>query len=82
MHELGIAMSIAEAAEEEALRHRGARVCTVHLRLGTLSGVVKEALLFSWDASCEGTSLAGAQLVVEEVTGRDLEVSALELEDE
>jgi hydrogenase nickel incorporation protein HypA/HybF len=81
MHELGIAMSIADAAEEEALRHAGARVCAVHLRLGGLSGVVREALLFSWNASCEGTSLAGVPLVIEEVPGKDLEVAALELED-
>ncbi len=82
MHELSIAMSIADAAAEEALRHVGSRVCAVHLRLGDLSGVVKDALLFSWEASCEGTPLAGARLVIEEVTGTDLEVSALEIEDE
>jgi hydrogenase nickel incorporation protein HypA/HybF len=81
MHELGIAMSIAEAAGEEAARYAGSRVCAVHLRLGGLSGVVKEALLFSWDASCEGTPLAGAQLVIQEVPGNDLEVAALELEE-
>jgi hydrogenase nickel incorporation protein HypA/HybF len=81
MHELSIAMSIADAAEEEASKHAGSRVCAVHLRLGKLSGVVKDALLFSWDASCDGTSLTGVRLVVEEVSGADLEVSALEIED-
>ena len=67
MHEMSIAMSIAEAASEEALKQGGAKVCAVYLRLGELSGVMKEALLFSWDASCEGTDLAGAQLVIEDV---------------
>jgi len=81
MHELSIAMSIADAAEEEAAKHAGSRVCAVHLRLGKLSGVVKDALLFSWDASCDGTSLTGARLVVEEVGGADLELSGLEIED-
>ena len=44
MHELSIAMSIVEMAQEEALQ-RGVQVNAVHLRLGALSGVVKEALL-------------------------------------
>lgn len=81
MHELSIAMSIADSAAEEVRKYEGSRVCAVHLRLGDLSGVVKEALLFSWEASCEGTPLAGARLVIEEVNGRDLEVAALEIED-
>ena len=53
-------------AEEEA-RERGVQVQAVHLRLGKLSGVVKEALLFSYDLACEGTRLEGSRLVVEEV---------------
>lgn len=81
MHELSIAMSIADAAAEEALRYAGTRVAAVHLRLGELSGVVKDALLFSWDASCEGTPIAGARLLIEETKGRDLQVSGLEIED-
>lgn len=66
MHELSIALSIVEMAEEEA-RRRSAQVNAVHLKLGTLSGVVKEALLFSYDLACEGTALEGSRLVIEEV---------------
>ena len=44
MHELSIALSIVDLAQEEAER-QGGRVCAVHLRLGALAGVVKEALL-------------------------------------
>ena len=66
MHELSIAMSIVEMAEKEA-RNRGVQVYAVHLRLGALSGVVKEALLFSYDLACEGTALEGSQLVIDEV---------------
>lgn len=42
-------------------------MCAVHLRLGPLSGVVKEALLFSYDLACEGTSLEGSKLVIEDI---------------
>jgi hydrogenase nickel incorporation protein HypA/HybF len=66
MHELSIALSIVAMAEEEA-RQRGVQVNAIHLKLGTLSGVVKEALLFSYDLACEGTVLEGSHLLIEEV---------------
>jgi hydrogenase nickel incorporation protein HypA/HybF len=53
-------------AEEEA-RARGVQVAAVHLKLGALAGVVKEALLFSYDLACEGTALEGSQLLIEDV---------------
>jgi len=67
MHELSIAMSIVEIAEEEAERHGRAQVLAVHLRLGHLSGVAKEALLFSYGVACEGTSLEGSRLIIDEI---------------
>jgi hydrogenase nickel incorporation protein HypA/HybF len=67
VHELSIALSIVEGAEEEVLRQGGGRVSVVYLKLGPLSGVVKEALLFSYQLACEGTSLEGSQLVIEDV---------------
>ena len=116
MHELSIALSIVEGVEEELAQRPGARLSAVHLRLGPLSGVVKGALLFSYDVACEGTGLAGSRLIIEEVPirlycatcgkecpavslqslccsdcgtpsaevtrGAELEVCALELEDE
>jgi hydrogenase nickel incorporation protein HypA/HybF len=66
MHELSIAMGIVDAALEEAQR-RGVQVSAVHLRLGALSGVVKDALLFSYEVACQDTPLEGSQLIVEDV---------------
>lgn len=66
MHELSIAMGIVEAATDEAQR-RGVQVSAVHLRLGALSGVVKDALLFSYEVACQDTALAGSRLIVEDV---------------
>jgi hydrogenase nickel incorporation protein HypA/HybF len=66
MHELSIAMSIVEMGQEEAER-RAAQVSAVHLKLGALSGVVKEALLSSYEMACEDTPLKGSHLVIEEV---------------
>jgi hydrogenase nickel incorporation protein HypA/HybF len=67
MHELSIAMSMIDMASQEAASRGGARVCALHLKLGLLSGVVKEALLFSYDVACQGTPLEGSRLVIEEV---------------
>src|SRR6266496_955174 len=66
MHELSIAMGIVEAATEEAQR-RGVKVSAVHLRLGALSGVVKDALLFSYEVACQDTPLQESQLIVEDI---------------
>jgi hydrogenase nickel incorporation protein HypA/HybF len=67
MHELSIAMSIVEMAQEESQQRVGMQITAVHLKLGALSGVVKEALLCSYDMACEGTALSGSRLIVEEV---------------
>jgi hydrogenase nickel incorporation protein HypA/HybF len=68
VHELSVALSLVEVAGSH-LRGalRGRRVDAVHLRLGPLAGVAKDALLFSFDAASRGTVLEGARLVIEEV---------------
>jgi hydrogenase nickel incorporation protein HypA/HybF len=67
MHELSIAMSIVDMAQQEAERRGGVQVHAVHLRLGLLSGVVKEALLSSYEMACHATPLEGSQLLIEEI---------------
>lgn len=67
MHELSIAHSLVEIADAAARDAGATQVTTAYLRLGVLSGVVKEALLFSFDIAAQGTRLAGATLAIEEV---------------
>jgi hydrogenase nickel incorporation protein HypA/HybF len=66
VHELSIALNILDVAGEHALRS-GDRVAVIHLRLGPLSGVVKEALLSAYELAREGSALAAAELVIEDV---------------
>jgi hydrogenase nickel incorporation protein HypA/HybF len=66
VHELSIAMSILDMAEEEAGR-RSAEIEVIHIKLGALSGVAKEALLSAYDLARTETTLETAQLVIEEV---------------
>jgi hydrogenase nickel incorporation protein HypA/HybF len=67
MHELSIAMSIVELAEEELAGRKGATVQSVHLKLGHLSGVSKEALESCYAMACFESPLAGSRLIIEEV---------------
>lgn len=66
MHELSIALSIVEMAQEEAHRQGATEVKAVHLKLGLLSGVMQDALRFSYGISCDGTMLEGSELVIKE----------------
>jgi hydrogenase nickel incorporation protein HypA/HybF len=66
MHELSIAMSLVDLAAEEAERRGAQRVNAVHLRLGPLSGVVGDALRFSFEIAANGTAIDGARLIIVE----------------
>ncbi len=78
MHELSIALSLVDAACEVAARLGQVRVEALHVRLGALSGVVKEALQFSFDMAVKDTPLEGARLEIEDVrvTGRCAQCAA------
>jgi hydrogenase nickel incorporation protein HypA/HybF len=67
MHELSIAMGILELTEEESEKIGGVHVDAIHVRLGPLSGVVKEALLSAWQLACEQTEFESSRLVIEDV---------------
>jgi hydrogenase nickel incorporation protein HypA/HybF len=67
VHELSIALSLLESVGEAAAREDARRVTAVHVRLGAMSGVVRDALCFSWDLASAHTVAAGSELRVEEV---------------
>src|SRR5437867_13419600 len=79
MHELSIALNIVEIAEEELARHGGERVRAVHLQVGPLAGVAKEALLFSFGLASEGAPVVGSRLIIEDTQGRVLDIVRLEI---
>jgi hydrogenase nickel incorporation protein HypA/HybF len=66
MHELSVALSLVEAACEKVDTLGAVRVEAVCVRLGPLSGVVKEALAFCFDAATRGTRIEGARLDIED----------------
>jgi hydrogenase nickel incorporation protein HypA/HybF len=66
MHELSIALSILDIATQEAKRRGCLRISAIHVQLGPLAGVVKEALLSAFDLAREVSSAADARLVIDE----------------
>ncbi|HXP56506.1 MAG TPA: hydrogenase maturation nickel metallochaperone HypA [Streptosporangiaceae bacterium] len=63
MHELAIAEGLVDGVTE---RLPGRRIASVRVEIGTLSGVVPDALRFCFGMATEGTPLAGADLEISE----------------
>jgi hydrogenase nickel incorporation protein HypA/HybF len=71
MHEMSIALAVIGQVEDAAARSGAAHaVESVALRVGELAGVVPDSLRFCFELACEGTVLAGAALLTEQVPGR------------
>jgi hydrogenase nickel incorporation protein HypA/HybF len=66
MHELAITESVVSTVREHV---GGAQVTRVRLEIGKLSGIVPDALRFSFDVCVAGTTLEGALLEIVEVPG-------------
>jgi hydrogenase nickel incorporation protein HypA/HybF len=67
VHELSIAQSLIELACEAARDEGALQVVKLSVRIGSLSGVVKESLIFYVNLAAEDTACAGAVLAIEEV---------------
>jgi hydrogenase nickel incorporation protein HypA/HybF len=67
VHELSIVLSLVEAIEAKARDLGIERVTGVHLRVGSFSGVVPDALRFTWEAATAETVAASSALLIEEV---------------
>ena len=67
MHELGIAASILDCVEKEALRHPGVHISKVGVKVGELSGVDQDALQFGFEVLVKDTPFEPLALAVEYV---------------
>lgn len=67
MHELSIALSLLDEVGTVAAREGATRVANVRLRLGRLSGVARDALLFSWELARAETIATDAALLIDDV---------------
>lgn len=67
MHELAITQGILEIAEREAAKRNSCRITRIKLQIGEFTGVVKEALEFSFEVIKQDTLAEHAQLEIEVV---------------
>ena len=67
MHETGIAQELLRQALTAAEANDISRITRLHLKLGTFSGVVEDALRFSFEIASQETKAEGAVLEVENV---------------
>ena len=65
MHELSIALRIVESLDEELADEDDLTVSAVTIQVGALTGLVPEALQFSWDMATENSRLQGSKLNIE-----------------
>jgi hydrogenase nickel incorporation protein HypA/HybF len=70
LHELSITQNIVDLAIEHAGREGASRILSITLEIGTLSGVVAEAVEFAFDVCSKGTPAEGANLYIHRIAGR------------
>ena len=70
MHEFSIALNIIEIAEEECLKSRASSIREINLKIGTLSGVVPDALEFALTEAVKGSLLQDANIHFKLVPGK------------
>ena len=67
MHEVGLMQNALEIAFKAAEDKGASRVTSMGLRIGSLSGVVPDAMRFAFEAMTPGTIAEGAELRIEEI---------------
>jgi hydrogenase nickel incorporation protein HypA/HybF len=70
MHEMSLAESVVQIAEETARSHGGSRISLVLVEVGRLAGVEIDALRFCFEAASRESLAAGARLVIEQPEGQ------------
>lgn len=69
MHELSIAQSIVELAEQHARTHHASAIEELELEIGCLAGVELQTLEFAMESAVKGTLLEKASIVRHYIEG-------------
>jgi len=62
VHELSLACELVDLACEAAAREGAKRITAIELEVGMLAGVMREALVFGFEAACKDTPAENARL--------------------
>jgi hydrogenase nickel incorporation protein HypA/HybF len=69
LHELSLTQNLIEIAEQHARREGATTITVITLEIGVLSGVIREAVEFAFEACTRGTIAEGAVLEIIHVPG-------------
>jgi hydrogenase nickel incorporation protein HypA/HybF len=69
MHELSIAQSIVELAEEQARRQQASAIEEIEIEIGRLAGVEIQTLTFALESAVKDTMLEKAHIVRHDIDG-------------
>lgn len=72
MHELSIAQSIVQLAEQQAKSHNAQEIEELELEIGVLAGVELQSLEFALKSSVKGTMLEHAHIVRRDIAGEGI----------
>lgn len=67
MHEVSLALNILEIAEKQCKESGCTKIESITLDVGRGAGVMKDALLFAFDAVKQGTLAEKAELIINDV---------------
>jgi len=67
VHELSVALTLLDEVGTAAARERATGVSSVRLRIGRMSGIARDALVFAWEIARADTIAAQAELHIEDV---------------
>ncbi len=70
MHELSIVMSMVDIVEDELQKSDAKSVIEIELEIGTLSGVIIEAMEFAFDEGVKNTVLGNAKKKIISIPGK------------
>jgi len=70
LHELSLTQNIIDLAIEHATREDAAKILSITLEIGALSGVVIEAVEFAFDVCSKNTLAEGAALKIHHINGQ------------
>ena len=70
MHELSVAIGIANIAEKETQKANKTKVELIELEIGSLSGVALDSLEYVWNVAVKGTVLEGAEKKIDYIEAR------------
>ena len=70
LHELGLTQNIIDLAIEHAARENASSILSITVEIGTISGVIPEAVEFAFDVCSKGTIAEGASLEIHHIAGQ------------